>query len=84
MKSLVVALFTLLFLVVSFVTMTASTDGTVSSGSNTNVSDYSWMPEEVWCYDPFSGNYRIVTQCDQSGGACSDQACPCTGHVIEM
>ncbi|WP_157472106.1 hypothetical protein [Neolewinella persica] len=87
MKSLIITLLTLLFLVVSFVTMTASSDSFDSNHSpncSTDGGQYSWKPDEVWCYDPFGGQFRWVTQCDESGGACNDQYCPCTGHIIEM
>lgn len=86
MKSLIISVFTLLFFVVCFATATTATASSGNSatavGNSISTSQHSWKPVDVWCYD-YMGNFRRVTQCDESGGACSDQYCPCHGLVIE-
>ena len=84
MKSLLITLITVLFLVVCFDTMIASSDGNSVGTTNTGNGQYSWEPETIWCQDLFDVNYRMVTQCDNAGGACSDQYCPCSGRVIDL
>ncbi|MFK8164962.1 MAG: hypothetical protein AB8H12_21120 [Lewinella sp.] len=83
MKSIFVTLFTLLIIIICFATVTASSGESPDATGHAGTDQHSWKPNHVWCYD-YMGNFRMVTQCDESGGACSDQVCPCGGMVIEL